>query len=464
MRGSVHKVCGCRDPQTGRRLRRKCPRLKQHSHGSWEYVLDLPGPGGRRRQLRRAGFGTRREAEAALERARAQLRDGVELDDQLTVSVWLTSWLAEKTKPSGVSAVGRTLRASTARMYVQHVHSYLIPQLGHLRLVALRAEHISAAYEEILAHPLRSSRPMSPATLRRVHATLRSALNAAVRSRRIRHNPALFVTLPEARRPTVTPWSATELAAFLEHAAGHRLGSLYEVMAFTGLRRGEALGLHWADVDLERQIITVRQQLVQVGSQVQFGRPKTASGEDRVVDLDEITTALLAAHHHAQQEEKARAWGAYQDQGLVFAREDGRPLSPENATKTFTRLIDEVRFPDDADLPDEQRRRLRRIRLHDLRHGQASLMLAAGVPLAVVSKRLGHSTITITSDTYSHLLEGVGREAATRAARLVPRRHRPSETVREDPVRTGPDSDPSSGGLEERFRRWEGVGRQGFEP
>ena len=263
-------------------------------------------------------------------------------------------------------------------------------------------------------------------------------------------SPARFLDLPDYRRPPVSPWSPAELGAFLDQAASHRLGVLFEVMALTGLRRGEALGLRWSDVDLTGMVITVRQQLVQVGSAMAFGPPKTASGEHRSVELDTIAAGALLGHRLAQEAERARAGDAYNDLDLVFAREDGSPIPPEVATKTFRRLTDEVRFPDDADLPGDQRRRLRRVRLHDLRHGQASLMLAAGVPLAVVSKRLGHSTITITSDTYSHLLEGVGRAAARRAAALIPRASRDArdtdvtQTTSETTQRSRPE-DESAG-------------------
>jgi integrase len=190
----------------------------------------------------------------------------------------------------------------------------------------------------------------------------------------------------------------------------HRLGAVFEVMALTGLRRGEALGLRWDDVDLSRAMLTVRQQLVQVGRQREYGPPKTASGEHRVVELDDVAVGALIGLRLRQDQERLE-WGeAYNDLDLVFAREDGSAILPDTVSKTFRRLAVEAG--------------LRPIRLHDLRHGQASLMLAAGVPMPIVSKRLGHSTLTITSDTYLHLLEGVGRDAAQRAANLVPRQPR----------------------------------------
>ncbi len=162
-----------------------------------------------------------------------------------------------------------------------------------------------------------------------------------------------------------------------------------------------------ADVDLQRGVLWVRQQVVQLGHELVVGPPKTASAEDRRVDLDEHTIGALLAHRLGQDAERATWGAAWVETGLVFTREDGSGWHPEVVTKRFRELAVEAG--------------LRPVRLHDLRHGQASLMLAAGVPLAVVSKRLGHSSITITSDTYSHLLDGVGRQAAEAAAGLVPR-------------------------------------------
>lgn len=179
----------------------------------------------------------------------------------------------------------------------------------------------------------------------------------------------------------------------------------------TGLRRGEACGLRWVDVDLQRGALWVRQQVVQLGHELVVGPPKTASGEDRRVDLDEQTVGTLLAHRLAQDAERATWGAAWVETGLVFTREDGSGWHPETVTKRFIALATEAG--------------VRPVRLHDLRHGQASLMLAAGVPLAIVSKRLGHSSITITSDTYSHLLDGVGRQAAEAAAGLVPRDRSP---------------------------------------
>lgn len=378
--------------------------VKKTAAGTWGFYVELPPlADGKRRQVKRGGFRTKGAASEALERVISLEGRGVDTigGAQMTVSAWLTEWLDGKA----------ALRPTTARIYRGHL-DYLIPRIGGRRLSELRPAHITAALRDIVRATAKAERPVGPTTLIRIRATLRSALTAAVQARLIDYNPASFVELPAASRPRVAPWSPAELGTFLDHAAGHRLGALYELLAFTGLRRGEAVGLRWSDVDLDARVIVVRQQVVPVGYALSVGPPKTKAGEHRTVDLDERTAGTLLAHRLSQDSERA-TWGdAWQDDPtygeLVFRHADGRVLHPEYVTRLFGRLAKAAG--------------VRTVRLHDLRHGAASLMLAADVPLAVVSKRLGHSTLTITADTYSHLLTGVGRDAAERAAALVPRR------------------------------------------
>ncbi len=396
MKGSTYKRCSCPVERDAKGIRKACKK----PHGSWVFVADLGRTSaGKRLQVKRSGFATKNAANQALAELLDQSNKGqVAHDDRQTVATFLTDWLDAKERQG--------LRPTTVRSYRGHLDTYLIPELGHLRLRDLRPGHVEAVLRAA-AEPRPDRRPVGPATVRRIHATLRSALATAKRKRLIGYNPAVDLDLPKATRPTVRPWEAAELGRFLDHAATDRLGALYEVIALTGLRRGEACGLRWQDVDLQRQRLVISQQLVQLGHQVLIGPIKTAAGQDRVVDLDEITIGALLAARLRQDTERA-AWGdAWSDTGLVFTREDGTALHPETVTKRFRQLSIAAG--------------LRPVRLHDLRHGQASLMLAAGVPIAVVSKRLGHSSIAITSGTFAHLLEGVGRTAATAAANLVPR-------------------------------------------
>lgn len=182
------------------------------------------------------------------------------------------------------------------------------------------------------------------------------------------------------------------------------LHALYLFMATTGVRRGEAAGLRWCDVDLDAGRTAIRRQILQNGKILMDGQPKTRSGS-RSLSLDDHTVEVLRRHRVRQASERL-AWGpAYQDTDLVFPREDGLPLRPEYIGTLFNRLQKKVG--------------MKHIRLHDLRHSHATLMLTQGIPAKVVSERLGHASISITLDTYSHVLPGMGEAAAQQSADAV---------------------------------------------
>jgi len=400
VKGSILKRCPC-----GGAVGKACKKR----HGTWSYVADIgrDPKTGKRRQEKRGGFRTAEDASAALAKLISDLSTGQHAhDDRQTVGVFLTTWIENK--------VDGGLRPTTERSYRAHIRDHLTPHMGHLRLRDLRPGHVAAMLRAAGKAPSTGA-----ASVRRIHATLRSALTSAVRQQLVAFNAAANVELPAAPRPKVRPWEPAELGAFLDSIGADRLAGLFELVAMTGLRRGEACGLRWDDVDLVAARLVVRQQVVQVGGHhacpycapghrgLMFGPPKTSSGEARVVELDAGTVGVLLAHKLSQDAEREQ-WGeAYIEHGLVFAREDGNPLRLELVTERFGQLAGAAG--------------LRVIRLHDLRHGAASLRLASGTDIAVVSKMLGHSSISITSDTYSHLLEGVGRAASERAAALIPR-------------------------------------------
>jgi integrase len=440
VKGSTFKRCGCTDA-VGKPLGADCPRLKSKAHGSWYYAADLPPTvEGRRRYRRKGGFATQREAQAALTDLldRVQKRTHVDIG-KTTVSQFLEQWLAGKAK----------LRETTRRSYEEHLRLYLRPGLGHLRLTELSEQHIERLYTAMrqigrgtltagvsleLESLLRvragaPAQPLTAARIRRVHATLMSALNTAVKRKQIPYNPGAHVELETGRRPRpvvwtedrvvawraggprpkVAVWTAEQTGAFLDHIADDRLYALYHLIAFRGLRRGEAVGLPWADVDLDAATATVRQQIVQLGWETEEGEPKTASGV-RVIALDADTVAVLRGHRARQSAERLQCGSAWVSTGLVFTREDGSAVHPDYVTRHFERLVRA------ADLPP--------IRLHDLRHGAATLALAGGANLKVVSEMLGHSGIAITADTYTSVLPQVARVAAEAANALVPRAHR----------------------------------------
>ena len=436
MKGSTYKRCGCTDA-AGKPLGADCPKLGGRSHGTWYYYAELAtGPGGRRRQ-RQGGFTSQRDAQAALVDLldRVQKRTHVDAGRQ-TVGDYLEDWIAGKAK----------LRASTRRTYAEHIRLYLAPTLGHLRLDQLDAVDIERMYAAIrslgsstgrapgpevkamLAARQRSqpARPLTAARLRRIHTTLMSALNTAVKRRLLPLNPASYVELDTGRRPKavvwteqreahwratgerpkVAVWLPSQTGAFLDHAEAHRLYALLHLVAFRGLRRGEAVGLRWTEVDLDQATLTVSRQILQLGANLETGEPKSESGE-RTIALDAATVDVLRLHRVRQLQERLQWGAAWTDTGLVFTAEDGSALVPDHVSRLFARLLKE------ADLPP--------VRLHDLRHGAATLALAGGANLKVVSEMLGHSTIALTADTYTSVLPDVAREAAEAAVRLVPR-------------------------------------------
>ncbi len=198
-------------------------------------------------------------------------------------------------------------------------------------------------------------------------------------------------------------WTANQLETFLDGVQGDKLGAAYHLLASTGMRRGEALGLRWSDADLDAGRAAIRQTVIAVNHVPTFGTPKTAKGR-RTLSLDDNTVTVLREHRKRQLAERLLMGAGWTDHGLVFCRVDGGLLHPERFTRSFSDRVRQLGLP--------------KIRLHDLRHGWATMALSAGVHPKVVQERLGHANIGITLDTYSHVTEGLHDDAAERVAAL----------------------------------------------
>jgi hypothetical protein len=211
--GSVYKRCYCRDSDTGRVLGAACPELRKPRHGSWAYQFRL-NPGGK--QHRRGGFKSQTDAHSAMQQARAELgRTPVEaVEPPLSTRQWLLFWLAEKEQLGGASAAGRKVAATTARGYRAHLELYLIPALGDIPLSDLAAHDIARLFRDLEAAQSTRSRPLTPASIRRVYSTLRSALNAAVRQQKLERNPALQIDLASGGRPKAMVWTRERVAVW----------------------------------------------------------------------------------------------------------------------------------------------------------------------------------------------------------------------------------------------------------
>ena len=367
----------------------------------WVVVVDVGyNENGRRKQRWHSGFETKRDATRALTEIANRLQRGDYVEpSKVTLAVFLREWLA------GVKA---TIRPSTWKSYELNVERHIIPALGSLPLQSVTAARLNAFYGELLerGHLGRTSGGgLSTRTVRYIHMILRRALSDAVRWNRLARNPADQADPPrQGASASMNVWAADELKAFLDHVSGDRLHAAWMVLATTGVRRGEALGLRWRDVDLDSARLAIRQTLLSVRKEVFFSTPKTVKSR-RSVALDPRTVAALSAHRARQNEERLVFGGGWPDHDLVFTGEDGEPVHPDHLSWAFNRHVKQ------ADLP--------RIRLHDLRHTHASLALAAGIHPKVVSERLGHATVSITLDIYSHAIPALQEEAAEKVAALV---------------------------------------------
>jgi integrase len=423
-------------------VRKRTPR---DVRGGWEYRLELglceaqrcrgcnarywldeaplkacPACGGElddvreRRQVTQGGIATQRDALAALAKARVA-RDGGEdvarKDTNQRVGEFLREWLV---------GIKGSLKPTTYSSYEMHVHKYLVPRLGSIPLKRLSTAAINLAYEEMResGRLKDKDKPLSARSVRHTHSVLRLALKDAVTVGKIRSNPAIGAKLPrdrgEAREMRV--WTAEQLAAFLESTRGDRLHELWYTAAFTGLRRGELLGLRWSDVtwpdeDGQAGHLRVRRGIVSVDGRAEISSPKTEAGaRDVAIDPD---TVLGLRRQAARQLDDHDKWGdAWQDTDYVFTIENGQPIHPERVTKLFREAVGQAKLP--------------RIRLHDLRHTHATLGLEAGIPVKVISQRLGHSSTRITQDVYQHVLREQQEGAAVQIAALVKLAGRPA--------------------------------------
>jgi len=347
--------------------------------GRWVARYTLPN--GRRRAV----YGTTRAETAQKLAAAIRNRDAgiTALDERTTVEAFLLQWLE-------LSVKGRN-RPSTHMAYASHVRVHLVPALGSTPLARLTPADV----ERFMATKLAAG--LSPSTVARIRATLRRALTVALRQGMVVRNAAALADPPRNQPREFTPLSRDEARAFLETIRGHRLEALFVVALTTGLRQGELLGLTWDGVDFPRRRITVRQALQRIGGEPTLVEPKTAKSR-RTITVPPVAMELLRSQHDwhtAMQSTTDEPWNRL---GLVFTSVTGTPLDGSNVTHVFQRMLSQAGLP--------------RIRFHDLRHTCASLLLAQGTHMRVIMEQLGHSQISLTMNTYSHVMPEALDDAA----------------------------------------------------
>jgi integrase len=359
--------------------------ITRRKSGGWcaQYIV-YTSEGRNRRTL----YGkTRHEVAAKLSKALADREGGLTFGaGRLTLGEYMTRWLSD--------SVRGTVRVSTYERHEQLFRGHIQPALGRLKLNCLTPAHVRGLISEKLETGL------APATVRKIHSTLHKALSQGVSNGLVPRNAA-DVKTPRPTPKEMRPLSESEARTFL-HAvrkSGDRFEPLYVLAITMGLRRGELLGLRWDDADLECGTLRVGRALVREGGRHILGETKTKRGRRRV-NLTPPTVAALKTHRKRQLEERRKLAGLHEDQELIFATRTGTPVNPEHLVKrSFKPLLKKASLPE--------------IRFHDLRHTCATLLLGRGVHPKLVQELLGHSTISMTLDTYSHYLPSMGDQAAS---------------------------------------------------
>ncbi len=369
---------------------------------SWSFVVELPtDPStGKRQQKWHSGYRTRKEAEQARVEKLAQIQTGAYIaTSKETLGHFIPVWL---------KAIEKTIRPATLHSYERNLRLHVVPRIGTLPLVKIDAGVLNGLYSDLLTDGRKDGRGgLSPRTVRYIHTILHRALKDAVRWHRLLRNPADAADPPRAAAnasPEIITWEAADLRRFLEAAKADRLCPVFVVIATTGMRRGEALGLRWADVDLEEGRAAIRQTVIAVNHEVQISTPKTAKSR-RSVALDRGTVAALRAHRQRQLEERMLMGAGFTDHDLVFCKVTGGPLHPERFSREFDRRVERWGLP--------------KLTIHGLRHTWATLALKAGIHPKLVQERLGHANVGITLDTYSHATPAMQSEAAETVAGFV---------------------------------------------
>lgn len=365
--------------------------IRQRGSTMTAYWSTVDPATGNRVQHTKGGFPTKKAAQAQLNGIVGKVQEGSwRPDHPLTVRELLEDhWLPAQR--------ARELRPATLAQYEAVVTSWIVPRIGGVRVPALTPKHVTDLVEALRSEKSASGRGgLSARSAQLTVGVLKAACAWAAENGYIGRNPISAVRRPRAESKVMRPWSEGDARTFLAATAGDRLAWAWALLLTRGLRRGELCGLRWADVDLEAGRLTLNRTRVVVDGRAVESAPKTAAGR-RTVPLDPSLVALLRSHRVQQAQERLAAGGAYEDAGWLFADELGVPYHPDTLSAWFESAAKAAGLP--------------RIRLHDTRHTAASLMLASGVPVKVVSEMLGHASPTITLSIYAHVMPGMAEEA-----------------------------------------------------
>jgi integrase len=366
--------------------------LRERSPGHWAIVIDVRDPAtGKRRRRWHSFSGTKRQAQIECARLVAEIKTGMAVEpSRMTLAQFLDRWL-DYIKPQ--------VAPRTHERYGEIVRTYLTPVLGTTLLTKLQPVAISTAYARMLSSGRRKGGGgLSRRSVHHCHRILSQALQQAVRWRMLSCNPCNDVDPPRIERLTLKVWDVATMAEALECARSLRIFMPMLLAGLLGLRRGEIAALRWRQVDLDAAQVAVVESFEQTRQGMRLKAPK--SGRGRKVALPVRVVAELRAWRMKQAQELLKLGIRLNDDCFVCAGEDGQPLQPQSLTHAWHRFLARTKLP--------------RVRFHDLRHSHATHMLASGVHPKIASERLGHATVGLTLDTYSHVIPGMQEDAVTR--------------------------------------------------
>ena len=371
--------------------------LKERSAGHWAIVISVRDPAtGKRKRQWHSFTGTKKEAQAERIKLLAAINAGTAIEPtKTTIAAFLDRWLAH---------MASQISPRSYERYTEIVKKNLVPALGAVILTKLQPATISAAYTKALASGRRDGKGgLSANTVVYMHRVLKHALQQAVRWNLLARNPADAVKPPKVERRRMMVYDTDQTANLIEAARHTRLFIPVLLGVTTGIRRGEAVALRWRNVDFGNAQLSIAESAEQTRAGVRYKPPRTARGAPW--RFQRASWRKLRAHRVRQAQELLKLGVRLSDDSFVVAQADGSPLQPRSLTHAFELFLAAHKLP--------------RIRLHDLRHTHATAMLKAGVHGKIVQERLGHSTIAITLDIYSQVVDGMQEEAAERVDAIL---------------------------------------------
>jgi integrase len=364
--------------------------IRERSPGRWAIILDTRDPEtGRRKRKWHSFRGNKREAQIECSKLIAAISGGTYIDpSRQTVAQFLDKWLAY---------MASQLSRRSHERYTEIVKKNFVPALGAVRLTSLRSAQIAKVYTNALANGRRDGKGgLSASTVVYMHRVLKQALKQAVAWRELTRNEAADVKPPKVERKRMEVLDTEGIAALIQTARNTTMFILILLGVTTGMRRGEVAALRWRHIDLDRAQMSVEESAEQTKTGVRYKPPK--SGKGRTVALPATVVEELRSHRVKQAQALLKIGVRLSDDTFVVAKADGSPFQPRSLTHAFKIFLAKHKLP--------------RVRLHDLRHTHATAMLKGKVHPKVVQERLGHSTIAITLDIYSHVIEGMQEDAA----------------------------------------------------